>query len=43
MADFACIGKILRKSTKKLAHIQKKAYFCTKFRKNNLIVYGKDR
>lgn len=36
------IGKILRKSTKKLAHIQKKAYFCTEFQKN-LIIYGKDR
>ena len=37
------IGKILRKSTKKLAHIQKKAYFCTEFQKQPYCIYGKDR
>lgn len=33
------IGKILRKSTKKLAHIQKKAYFCTEFQKKPYYIW----
>ena len=33
------IGKILCKSTKKLAHIQKKAYFCTEFQKQPYYIW----